>query len=77
MADNFAFLFNCMPLSRTSDSMTVRGLMLWLLSGLLGFTCWISFARVFSFMCFGVLVFALAKYPDGLTNNAFGYKTSV
>ena len=27
-----------------------RGLMLWLLSGPPGFTCWISFAPVFSFI---------------------------
>ena len=52
---NFAFLFNCMPVGQTSDSMTVptyrliyrsdgRGLMLWLLIGptrvyLLDFFC--------------------------------------
>ena len=59
MAGNFAFLFNCTPVGRTSDSMMVlnkdssidedcRGLVLWLLSGPPGFTCWISFAPVFS-----------------------------
>ena len=50
----FAFLFNCTAVGRTSDSMIVpgdgRGLMLWLLSGPPGFTSWISFAPVFSFI---------------------------
>ena len=57
---NFAFLFNCIPMGQTSDSMMVstqaliywwdgRGLMLWLFSGSPGFTFWISFAPVFSF----------------------------
>ena len=30
--------------------MRCRGLMLWLLSGPPGFTCWISFSLVFSFI---------------------------
>ena len=58
MVGNFAFLFkiNCTPVGRTSDSMTVptkrlnywwdvRGLMLWLLSGPLGATCWFLLLR--------------------------------
>ena len=36
--------------------------MLWLLSGLLGFACWISFALVFSFMCCCILIFALSTF---------------
>ena len=39
-----------------------RGLMLWLLSGPPGFTCWISFAPVFSFIYCWVLIFALYPY---------------
>ena len=39
-----------------------RGLMLWLLSGPPGFTCWISFAPVFSFMYCWVLIFALSPF---------------
>ena len=65
---NFAFL-----LGRASDSMTVRlkdlsidemvgGLMLWLLSDPQGFTFWISFAPVFSFIYCGVLIFALSPF---------------
>ena len=34
--------------------------MLWLLSGPLGATCWISFAPVFSLIYCGVLIFALS-----------------
>ena len=46
---NFAFLFNCTQVGRTSDSMMVP--MLWLFVGPTGgFTCWISFAPVFSFI---------------------------
>ena len=36
--------------------------MLWLLSGLLGFNCWIYFALVFSFMYWRVLIFALYHF---------------
>ena len=36
--------------------------MLWLLSGPLGFTCWISFAPVFSFTYCWVLIFALSPF---------------
>ena len=39
-----------------------RGLMLWLLSGQPGFTCWISFAPVFRFMYCRVLIFALSSF---------------
>ena len=38
------------------------GLMLWLFSGPPGFTCWISFALVFSFMYCWVLIFALILF---------------
>ena len=54
--DNFAFLFNCTPVGRTSDSKRLiywwdgRGLMLRLLSGPLGFTCWISLLQ-YSVFC--------------------------
>ena len=52
----FAFLFDCAPVGRASGSVAVPawrliywwdggGLMLWLLSGQPGFTCWISFVR--------------------------------
>ena len=34
------------------------GLVLWLFVWSLGFTCWISFALVFGFVCCSVLVFA-------------------
>ena len=37
-----------------------RGLMLWLFVGPLGFTCWICFAPVFSFIYYRVLIFALS-----------------
>ena len=36
--------------------------MLWLLSGPPGFTCWISFALVFSFIYCLVLIFALSPF---------------
>ena len=36
--------------------------MLWLLSGPPGFTCWISFDPVFSFMYCLVLIFALSPF---------------
>ena len=61
--------FNCMPVDRTSDAMTVLtlkylsinkmvgGLMLWLLSGSPRFICRISFALVFSFINCWVLIF--------------------
>ena len=39
-----------------------RGLMLWLSSGLPGFTCWVSFAPIFSFMYCWVLIFALSLF---------------
>ena len=59
------------PLGQTSDSMTVltsrliywwdgRGLSFGCLSGPPGFTCWISFAAVFSFIYCWVLFFALS-----------------
>ena len=68
---NFAFLFNCTLVGRTSDSLMVptkrliywwdgRGLMLWLFVGPTGFTCWISFAPVFSFIYCWVLIFVLS-----------------
>ena len=68
---NFAFLFNCTPMGRTSDSMMVptkrlifwwdgRGLMLWLNVGPNGGNRWISFAPVFSFIYCWVLIFALS-----------------
>ena len=57
---NFAFLFNCMPMGRTSDSMTVPlsidemigacCFQIGCLSGPPVFTCWIYFAPVFSFI---------------------------
>ena len=36
--------------------------MLWLLSGPQGFTCWISFAPVFSFIYCWVLIFAISPF---------------
>ena len=36
--------------------------MLWLLSGPPGFTCWISFDPVFSFMYCFVLIFAISPF---------------
>ena len=52
---NFAFLFNCTPLGRTSDSMTVPTIdemvgasYFGCLSGPPGFNYWISFALLFS-----------------------------
>ena len=62
---NFAFLFNCTPVGRTWRLiywLDGRGLMLWLLSGPQGFTCWISFAPVFSFIYCWVLIFALSLF---------------
>ena len=70
---NFAFLFNCTLLGQTSDSMRVLtwrlifwwdgwGLVLWLLSGPPGFTCWISFALELSFIYCWVLIFALSHF---------------
>ena len=70
---NFAPLFNCTLVVRTPDSMAVltnrliywwdgRGLMLWLLSGPPEFTCWISFATVFSLIYCWVLIFALSPF---------------
>ena len=70
---NFAFLFNCTPVGGTSDSMTVQLKDLsidkmvgtWCfgcLSGPPGFTCWISFAPVFCFIYFWVLIFALSPF---------------
>ena len=68
MVGNFAFLFNCTPVGRTSDSMMVPTSIdemvgAWCfgcLSGPPGFTCWISFAPVFSFIYCWVLIFALS-----------------
>ena len=70
---NFAFLFNCTPVGRTSDSMMVstksliywwdgRCLMLWLLSGPPGFAWWISLAPVLSLICCWVLIFAVSPF---------------
>ena len=70
---NFAVPFSCTLVGETSDSMTTptlrliywwdgRGLLLWLLSGPPGFTCWISFARVFSFIYCWVIIFALSHF---------------
>ena len=39
-----------------------RGLMLWLFVGPRGFTCWISFVPVFSFINCWVLIFALSPF---------------
>ena len=57
---NFAFLFSCTPVGQTSDFMTVLtyrsidemvGVCCFgCLSSPLGFTCWLSFAPVFSFI---------------------------
>ena len=69
---NFAFLFNCTPVGRTSDSMRfwlkdlsidemVGAWCFGCLVGPPGFTCWISFAPVFSFIYCLVLIFALSS----------------
>ena len=66
---NFSFLFNCTPVGRTSDSMKTIYLSIdemvgaWCfgcLSGPPGFTCWISFAPVFSLIYCWVLILALS-----------------
>ena len=63
----FAFLFNCTPMGRTSDSMMVSSIdemvgayCFGCLSAPPGFTCWISFAPVFSFIYCWFLIFALS-----------------
>ena len=68
---NFAFLYNCTPVGRTSDSMMVilKDLSIdemvgaWCfgcLSGPPGFTCWISFAPLFSLIYCWDLFLALS-----------------
>ena len=69
----FDFLFGRVATGRALGSVAVPawghvywwdggGLVLWLLSGPPGFTGRISFARLFSFVCCWVLVFALSPF---------------
>ena len=69
---NFAFLFNCTPVGRTSDSMTVptlliywwdgRGLMLWLFVKPTRVYLMDFFALVFIFIYCWVLIFSLSSF---------------
>ena len=71
--DNFDFLFYCLLVGQTSDSMTVPtlglnyrwdgwGLVHWLLSGPWRFNYWISFAPIFSFVYCLAIIFALSPF---------------
>ena len=71
--NNFAFLFNCTPMGRVSDSMMARHKAIyfsWLgpkllcrLLGPPGINCWLSFAPVFQWCC------STPEGPQGVGRN--------